>query len=35
MYDLLVKLYLLAALAQLGMTVADFRDCHSRQGLPL
>jgi hypothetical protein len=29
MYDLLVKLMLLAALAHFGMTLVDFSECHS------
>lgn len=31
MYKLLIKLMLVAAFAQLGMSVADFKNCHSRQ----
>ena len=33
MYDLLVKLFLLAALSEIGMSVADFSNCHSGKGL--
>jgi len=33
MYDLLVKLFLLAALAQIGMSVADFSNCRSGECL--
>jgi hypothetical protein len=33
MYDLIVKLILLGALLQLGISVSDFKNCHSRQGL--
>ena len=31
MYDLLVKLMLIAGLAQFGMTLAHVESCHSRQ----
>ena len=31
MYDLLVKLMLIAGLAQFGMTLAHVETCHSRQ----
>ena len=33
MYDLLVKLMVLAALVELGMNVSEFEHCHSRQCL--
>lgn len=33
MYDLLAKLFLIAALAQIGMSLSDLRKCHSRQCL--
>ena len=33
MYNLLVKLMLIAALAHFGMSLADFGNCHSRQCL--
>ena len=33
MYDVLVKLMIVAALAQLGISLADFSHCHSRQCL--
>jgi len=31
MYDLLVKLMFVAAIAQLGISISDIRNCHSRQ----
>ena len=31
MYDLLVKLMVLAALAQFGMSLLDIEQCHSKQ----
>jgi hypothetical protein len=31
MYDLLAKLIIATALLQLGMSVSDFKNCHSRQ----
>jgi len=31
MYDLLVKIMTVAALAQFGMSIADWSHCHSRQ----
>lgn len=31
MYNLLVKLMVLAALLELGISLADFENCHSRQ----
>ena len=33
MYDLLIKLMLIAGLAQFGMTLANVEQCHSRQCL--
>lgn len=33
MYDLLVKLMVLAALSQFGMSLADIHNCHSKQCL--
>ncbi len=33
MYDLLVKLMILAALAQFGMSLLDIEQCHSKQCL--
>lgn len=30
MYSLLIRLMVLAALAQLGISIAEFRDCKSR-----
>ena len=33
MYDLLVKLMLVVALLQLGISFSEFNDCHSRQCL--
>lgn len=35
MYKLLVALMLFAALSQLGISVSDFRDCHSRACLEM
>jgi|GEM_PF-852172 len=31
MYNLLVKLMVIAALLELGISLADFEDCHSRR----
>lgn len=31
MIDLLVKLYIAAALLQIGISVSNFADCHSRE----
>jgi len=31
MYDLIVKLTVAAALLQLGISVLDFKNCHSRE----
>lgn len=33
MYNLLIKLMVAAALAQFGMSLLDFSNCHSRQCL--
>jgi len=31
MYNLLAKLFLIAALVQIGMSLAEFRNCRSRE----
>ena len=35
MYELLVRLMLIAAIAELGLNISDLRDCHSRECLDL
>ncbi|MBS1958862.1 MAG: hypothetical protein JST80_05245 [Bdellovibrionales bacterium] len=33
MYELLVRLMLIAAVAELGLNISEIRDCHSRECL--